>query len=143
MRQSFGGKLTFALPLLIIAACQTGSPSGNLSINTKDAPVTAITALAQVAHKCWFKSGDPAFNGLRMSSEVNSFAGRPRFLLVKRSDPNGLPLLVVQAESKGNTASGTFTNVQTFGPLLQTNNGKRITDDVSRWSKNNTDCKKT
>ena len=78
---------------------------------------------------------------MRMSNEVNSYAGRPRFLLVKRSDPNGLPLLVVQAEKKGSSTSGTYTNIQTFGPLLQTTNGKRITDDVSHWSKGNTDCR--
>ncbi len=143
MRRPAGGKLFLALPFLALAACQTGSPSDNLSLNTKDTPVNTITAIARIAQDCWFKSGDPAFKSLRMSSEVNSYAGRPRFLLVKRSDPNGLPLLVVQAETKGDSASGKYTNVQTFGPLLQTDNGQRITEDVARWSRKNTDCKKT
>ena len=143
MHRSLGGKLIIAMSLLGLAACQTGSPSASLSIKTKETPVNAITSIARTAQKCWFKSGDKAFNGMRMSNEVNSYAGRPRILLVKRSDPNGLPLLVVQAETKGDTTSGTFTNIQTFGPLLQTNNGKRITDDVSRWSKKNTNCKKS
>ena len=128
---------------LLISACQSGSgsPSASLSINSAQKPVQAVASIAQIAQKCWFKSGDKNFNGMRMSNEVNSYAGRPRFLLVKRSDPNGLPLLVVQAEKKGSTASGTYTNIQTFGPLLQTTNGKRITDDVSHWSKGNTDCR--
>lgn len=139
MRLLLGG-IGLGFALFILAACQTGSPSPNLSLNTKQTPVSAISAIAQVAQKCWFKSGDRAFRDMRMSSEVNSYAGRPRFLLVKRSDPNGLPLLVVQAEQRGDTASGTFTNIQTFGPLLQTRNGKRITDDVTRWSRKNTDC---
>ncbi len=131
--------------LLILAACQSdsGSPSANLSINSGQKPTQAVASIARTAQKCWFKSGDETFSGMRMSNEVNSFSGRPRFLLVKRSDPNGLPLLVVQAEKKGDGASGTFTNIQTFGPLLQTSDGKRITDDVSHWSKGNTDCRKT
>lgn len=129
---------------LLIAGCQNaGSPSDNLSINSKQNPVQAVASIARTAQKCWFKSGDSNFNGMRMSNEVNSFSGRPRFLLVKRSDPNGLPLLVVQAENKGDSASGTFTNIQTFGPLLQTSNGKRITDDVRHWSSGNTDCRRT
>ncbi|MEM7290552.1 MAG: hypothetical protein AAF412_09345, partial [Pseudomonadota bacterium] len=118
----------------------TGSPSQALSINSKQTPVNAVSAIAKVAQKCWFKSGDRDFRDLRISSEVNSFAGRPRFLLVKRKDPNGLPLLVVQAERRGDAASGQYTNIQTFGPLLQTNNGQRITSDVKRWSKGNRAC---
>ncbi|MGI9352138.1 MAG: hypothetical protein ACR2O3_11285 [Rhizobiaceae bacterium] len=126
--------------LIFLPACQTGSPSDNLSINTKEVPVEAMVVIAKAAQKCWFKSKDLAFRDLRMSNEINSPAGRPRFLLVKRVDPNGLPQLVVQAERRGDTASGKFTNIQTFGPMLQSGNGKRITDDVRRWSKGNTAC---
>lgn len=128
--------------LAFLAGCQNaGAPSKDLSINTKQSAVQAVTAIARTAQTCWFKSKDPAFRDFRMSSEVNSFAGRPRFLLVKRSDPNGLPTLVVQAEAKGDTTSGKYTNIQTFGPLLQSSSGKRITDDVERWSKGNRTCK--
>ncbi|MEM9278269.1 MAG: hypothetical protein AAGA76_06825 [Pseudomonadota bacterium] len=129
------------LLFLILASCQNGTPSENLSINTKQVPVQAMVSIARAAQKCWFKSKDPAFRDFRLSDEVNSPAGRPRFLLVKRIDPNGLPQLVVQAEQKGDTTTGKFTNIQTFGPLLQTGNGKRITDDVRRWSKGNAECK--
>lgn len=133
--------LTFGITLLLLAACQTGAPSKDLSINSKQAPVKAMVVIAKAAQKCWFKSKDPAFRDLRMSNEVNSPAGRPRFLLVKRVDPNGLPQLVVQAEEKGDTSSGKYTNIQTFGPLLQSGNGKRITDDVLRWGAGNTACR--
>jgi len=129
------------LCMLLLSGCQTGSPSENLSIRTSQAAVPTMVAVAQAAQKCWFKSKDPAFRDFRMSNEVNSPAGRPRFLLVKRIDPNGLPVLVVQAEQKGDTASGNYTNVQTFGSLLQTGNGKRITDDVRRWSMGSKSCK--
>ncbi|MEL7430019.1 MAG: hypothetical protein AAFN43_08455 [Pseudomonadota bacterium] len=129
------------VPALLLTGCQAGAPSENLSLNSDQKPAEAVAAIARVAQECWFKSGDSGFTGLRMSNEVNSYAGRPRILLVKRSDPDGLPLLVVQAETRGDAASGSYTNIQTFGPLLQTANGKRITDDVSRWSKGNTGCK--
>ena len=126
---------------LLLSACQSGgSPSQSLSVNSKKPPVDAMVSIAQAAQKCWFKSKDAAFRDLRMSNEINSPAGRPRFLLVKKVDPNGLPLLVVQAEQRGDGASGTFTNIQTFGPMLQTSSGKRITDDVRRWSTGSKTC---
>ena len=132
----------FVAAMLLVTACQnSGSPSANLSISSGQKPTLAVAAIAKTAQKCWFKSGDKNFAGMRMSNEVNSYAGRPRFLVVKRSDPNGLPLLVVQAEKRGSSTNGTYTNIQTFGPLLQTSNGKRITDDVSRWSRGNRECK--
>lgn len=127
----------------VISACQSGSPSKGLSISSGGDPVTVITSLAKMAQKCWLSSRDTAFREFRISSEANSYAGRPRFLLVRRKDPNGLPHLVVQAEKRGDATSGTYTNIQTFGPLLQTRHGKRIADDVSHWSKGNTDCRKS
>ena len=45
-----------------------------------------------------------------MANELNSFSGRPRFLLVPAKHYEGKPLLVVQAE-------GAAPNVQAFGPL--------------------------
>ena len=135
------GRLSMLALCLPITACQTGQPAPNQSLNTKTSPTNAIAEIARTAQKCWFKSGDPSFSEMRISNEVNSHAGRPRILLVKRSDPNGLPLLVIQAEKRGDASSGDFTNIQTFGPLLQTKHGKRITGDVDRWSKGNTNCK--
>lgn len=124
-----------------LAACQTGSPSQSISFNLKAPPQRVVASIARSAQECWFKSGDAAFRGLRISSEVNSYAGRPRILLVKRSDPNGLPRLVVQAEARGDTATGKFTNIQTFGPLLQTRAGQRIASDVRRWSNGSSACR--
>lgn len=124
----------------LLAACQSGAPSENLSINSKQKPAQIVAAIAKTAHRCWLKSGDKAFSDFRISSEVNALAGRPRFLLVKRADPNGLPHLVVQAETRGDASSGTYTKIEAFGPLLQTGSGERITDDVSRWSKGSTAC---
>ncbi|MBO6815568.1 MAG: hypothetical protein JJ891_11955 [Rhizobiaceae bacterium] len=125
---------------MALAACQTGSPSADLSINTKSPPQDIVTSLAKAAQKCWFKSGDTAFRGYRLAAEVNSYAGRPRFLLVPKKDPSGLPSLVVQAEVRGDQGSGKFTNVQTFGPLLASNEGSRITGDIKRWSNGSASC---
>ena len=127
-------------PLLSLAACQLG-PSQALSLKSNDDATQIMVAIASAAQTCWFKSKDIAFSGYRLANEVNSPAGRPRVLLVPKRDPAALPLLVIQAERRGDTASGTYTDIQTFGPILSSSQGKRITDDVKRWSSGNKDCK--
>ena len=76
--------------------------------------------IAIAAHACWFASKDPAFKPYHMANELNSFSGRPRFLLVPAKHYEGKPLLVVQAE-------GAAPNVQAFGPLMDEALGERIT----------------
>ncbi len=127
---------------LSLAACQqTGSASSGMTLKTSSKPVDVIAYIAKAAQKCWFKTKDRAFGSLRLSSEINSHAGRPRILLVKKSDPRGLPQLVVQAQQAGDASTGHFTRIESFGPLLQTRNGIRINVDISRWSTGNTSCK--
>ncbi len=128
------------LMLAVLAGCQTQSSSDALAINSKEEPRAVIVSLAKTAQNCWFKSGDKNFTKFRLAAEVNSHAGRPRFLLVPKNNPGGLPSLVIQAEQRGDASSGTFTRVQTFGPLLETGNGQRITSDVQRWISGNTNC---
>lgn len=131
----------FALASIIgLAACQAKTPPVTTSMNTNQKPEIAVANLAKIAQRCWFKSGDKAFKPYRIANEVSSFAGQPRFLLVPRKNPGGLPLLVVQAVQKGSTASGKFTNINAFGPLLKGSNGKRILNDVNRWNRGNTAC---
>ncbi len=130
-------KLIIVTGLLFLTACQTKEQPVSTSMNTKQKPESAI---AKIAQKCWFQSGDKTFKACRMANEVSSFAGQPRFLLVPRKNPGGLPLLVVQAEQKGTATSGKFTNINAFGPLLQTADGKRILGDVNRWSRGETTC---
>jgi hypothetical protein len=123
-----------------LAACQAGSPSDALSLKTSNGATETVVAIAQAAQTCWFKSKDRAFTGFRLANEVNSPSGRPRFLLVPKNNPAGLPLLVVQAEKKGSATTGTYTAVQAFGPLLDTPNGARINSDVQRWATGNSAC---
>lgn len=134
------GKLPVLVFLVIVSACQSKAPEVTTAMNSTQKPTQAVASIAKQAQKCWFKTGDKAFKDLRLANEVVSHAGKPRFLLVPRKNPAGLPLLVVQAEEKGDTASGTFTNINTFGPLLQTADGIRILGDVNRWSKGETAC---
>ncbi len=126
---------------IALTACQSGSPSAPQSIKSSKKPNDVIVSIARTAHKCWFKSGEAAFKAYRLANETNAYAGRPRFLLVPKSNPGGLPQLVVQAEKRGDSSSGSYTQIQTYGPLLETPNGKRITDDVKRWSGGNSTCK--
>jgi hypothetical protein len=92
--------------------------------------------VAIAAHRCWFASRDPAFGGYSFANELDSHSGRPRFLLVPRSDFGGRPLLVVQAE-------GPAGQVSVFGPLLGGPLGTRISSDINRWASGATGCTAT
>jgi hypothetical protein len=123
-----------ALPLAALAlaaACQsqaTQPPSSG-----KSAALRTMEQVAIAAHRCWFASKDPAFKSYRMANELNSYSGRPRFLLVPVKHFEGKPLLVVQAE-------GPAPNLQAFGPLMQEQLGTRIGDDLKRWAAGSTSC---
>jgi len=122
--------ILFAAAAVALSACQSGSqtpPSG------KSAALLAMEEVAIAAHKCWFASKDPAFTPYRMANELNSFSGRPRFLLVPAKNYEAKPLLVVQAE-------GSSRRVETFGPLLDGSLGPRISADIERWASGNSAC---
>jgi hypothetical protein len=85
------------------------------------------------ANTCWFKSADPAFARYQLAPELNSYTGRPRILVVERSQPTGRPLLVVQAE--GNPAK-----LEAFGPMMGGASSAKITTDVNRWAGGGKGC---
>jgi hypothetical protein len=123
------------LPLAILgflAACQSNAPGPAVS-SGKSAALRTMEQIAIAAHACWFASKDPAFKPYRMANELNSFSGRPRFLLVPAKHYEGKPLLVVQAE-------GAAPDVQAFGPLLDEALGERITVDIRRWQSGSSSC---
>lgn len=133
--------LTILAPAIsMLAACQVGAPSEALSLKSGSTPTEVVLAIGRSAQTCWFKTKDHAFAGYRLADEVNSPSGRPRVLLVPRRDPSALPVLVIQAEKKGDKASGTYTDVQAYGPLLASPHGSRITGDVRRWASGDTAC---
>ena len=126
-----------ALPLAavsLLAACQ--SQPAPPSSGGKSAALTTMEHIAIAAHACWFASKDPDFKSYRMSNELNSYSGRPRFLLVPAMHPEGKPLLVVQAE-------GSAPSLQAFGPLMDEPLGARIQGDLKRWAAGSSSCTAT
>ncbi|HWK65554.1 MAG TPA: hypothetical protein VNS34_11465 [Rhizobiaceae bacterium] len=118
----------------MLAGCQSGVEGSRQSGGSgKSAALRTMEQVAIAAHKCWFASKDPAFRPYRFANELNSFSGRPRFLLVPAQHPEARPLLVVQAE-------GTPARLQAFGPLMQDPLAPRINADVSRWATGDQSC---
>ena len=115
-----------------LSACQSSSsappPSGG-----KSAALRNMESVAIAAHRCWFESKDASFADYSFANELNSFSGKPRFLLVPKSDFGGKPLLVVQAE-------GPAGRVEAFGPLMDGGNGERVQADVARWTSGDLSC---
>ncbi|WP_416355485.1 hypothetical protein ACLNGM_14655 [Aureimonas phyllosphaerae] len=127
--------LSLALTALLIAAgCASRAPAPE-----KPAPRRADTGLDRMerltltANRCWFKSKDPAFASYSIAPELSSFSGRPRFLLVPRGRLEARPLLVVEG------AAGS-TEVETYGPLLDTSLRTRLEGDLARWRAGSTVC---
>lgn len=134
-------KVILGSTLLLLPACQKApisGPTGALTMTVNKSASAAIVAIAKTAQTCWFKSKDPAFSGFKLAAEVNSYAGQPRFLLVPKNNPGGLPKLVVQAQTKNSKAI-----INAFGPLLSSDQGRRISDDVQRWATGNKACNAT
>ncbi len=100
-----------------------------------ESPQSLMVRVAKQVQACWFKKPDPALKGFRMASEVNSYAGKPRILIVPRNNPEGLPKLVAQAEK-----SGGRTQFSSFGPLLSSNSGSRLQASLNRWAAGSTKC---
>ena len=123
----------FVAALASLAACQS-TPSGPAAGGQgKSAALRNMEQVAIAAHRCWFAANDPAFRAYSFANELNSFSGRPRFLLVPKGNFGGRPLLVVQAEG----ASGRVT---AFGPLMDGPQGGRISGDINRWAAGSSAC---
>jgi hypothetical protein len=131
MRAFAGAALLAALATL--ASCQS-KPSAPVAQSAgKSAALRNMEQVATAAHKCWFASRDPAFREYSFANELNSFTGRPRFLLVPRGNFGGKPLLVVQAE-------GTAGQVASFGPMMDGAHGARVSTDIERWRRGDSAC---
>ncbi|MCM2505197.1 hypothetical protein NDN16_16115 [Aureimonas altamirensis] len=116
----------------VLAAC-SGKPR-EASIDTGGEPALKVMErVALAARDCWFRGRDTAFSGYSMAPELDSHSGRPRILVVPRSNPGGLPLLVVEGQGKP-------ARIQTFGPLLNGPSGPRIAADVARWQGGDRTC---
>ena len=132
MKKAAGAGLIAAL-IVSLGACQSTSPRGATAEQGKSASLRNMESVAIAAHRCWFAGNDPAFRNYSFANELNSFSGRPRFLLVPKGNFGGKPLLVVQAE-------GAAGRVTAFGPLMDGAQGARISNDVSRWAAGDARC---
>jgi hypothetical protein len=131
MRALAGAGLLVALAFL--SACQSAPSRPAPAGAGKSAALRNMEQVAIAAHRCWFAANDPAFRAYSFANELNSFSGRPRFLLVPKGNYGGRPLLVVQAEG----ASGRVT---AFGPLMDGPQGGRISGDINRWAAGSSAC---
>lgn len=116
-----------------LAACQSQPAADRPAAGGKTAALRNMEQVAIAAHRCWFASRDPVFRDYSFANELNSFTGRPRFLLVPKGNFGGRPQLVVQAE-------GSAGQVTSFGPLLEGPNGQRISADINRWATGSASC---
>lgn len=132
MSRLAGGAL-LACIALSLAGCQSSPTPTPPASGGKSAALRNMEHVATVAYRCWFASGDAAFRDYSFANELNSFSGRPRFLLVPKGNFGGKPLLVVQAE-------GAAGQVTSFGPLLDGPHAGRISADINRWAAGNTGC---
>ena len=120
--------LLVILPALAVVACsQTTKP--------EKGPRTTMVHVAKQVQSCWFAKKDPAMNGFTLAPEVNSYSGKPRILIVPKSNPGGLPKLVAQAERQNGR-----TNFTTFGPLLATADGPRLEASLRSWAQGSRTC---
>ncbi|MEN0088378.1 MAG: hypothetical protein AAF737_08090, partial [Pseudomonadota bacterium] len=92
------GLLAFSLWL---SGCQTNQPEvTSFSVQSDEKIGEIMPLMAASASKCLVGNGKP-FPNYRVSSELNSLSGQPRLLLVRRSDPRGLPGLVLLGQVRG------------------------------------------
>ncbi len=122
------------LPLL--AACSTsGGARDYAEFQSRQDPGTTATRIAENVRACWFGGARPEFAAFSYAPELNSFANRPRVLIVPKTDPGGLPKLVIEASASGRGAS-----VKLFGPLMASGEAAAIGRDVERWTAGTSGC---
>lgn len=115
----------------MLAGCQ--SQPSTPPASGKSAALRNMEQVATAAYRCWFDSKDTTFRNYSFANELNSFSGKPRFLLVPKNNFGGRPLLVVQAE-------GAEGRVTAFGPLMDGEHRGRISADINRWRGGDNGC---
>ena len=119
----------------ILSGCQTSPPKDFAEFRSSQDPATIASHIADNVRACWFPGGRPAFAEFSYAPELNSYAGRPRILIVEKSHPGGLPKLVIEA-----TQAERGTSVKLFGPLMASAEAPAISRDVQRWAGGSAGC---
>lgn len=123
------------MPILSVVVALAGCTQGGQDATVPENPQALMLRVAKQVQACWFKQPDPALKPYRMASEVNSYAGQPRILIVPRNRPEGLPKLVALAKREGGR-----TQFSTFGPLLAEPKGPRLRAALNRWAAGSRQC---
>ncbi|WP_163271348.1 hypothetical protein [Chelativorans alearense] len=136
MSRTQGGLASGALLLAaLLAGCQSEPMGGPLALQIEaHEPVAALQRINEAGARCWVRSSDAAFRDLHLVPELDTSAGRPRLLLLRKGKAEGLPVLVIEA-------AGSPVTVTTYGPLASTRTGGRVNADIMRWSSGTPDCR--
>jgi hypothetical protein len=118
----------------LLAACQS-APKDYLAFSSRESPAAAATRIAENVGKCWFATDRPAFADYSYAPELTSYSNRPRVLIVEKSDPAGLPKLVIEV-----VPAKRGSEVKLFGPLMASAEGSAIRRDVEHWAAGANDC---
>lgn len=130
-------KINLATVMLIsigLSGCQSPTGPGNTATLMQLNSLHAMEHVAITANKCWFKSKDPQFLPYGMALELYSRTSKPRMMLVNRNTPNGLPLVVIEA-------NGEPATINAFGPLMAKPIGNRISHDIKLWTSGTQRCR--
>lgn len=122
--------------LLALSACLSGGEPIGGPLNGEFEGDDAVSVLQNINSRglqCWIKSGDKEFKGFALVPELDTRSGRPRILVVKSGQAQGLPQLVIEA-------SGKPIKISTFGPLTQERLSGRINRDIIAWNTGRTSC---
>jgi hypothetical protein len=126
--------LAATIAIAALASCQSELAGGPLRLEVDgNSAIAVMQAVAETGRVCWIKSGDRAFRDYHLVPELDTRVGKPRILLVRRSDAQGLPALVIEATEKPVT-------IDTYGPLASKSISSRINTDVQRWATGGTSC---
>lgn len=126
--------VTVAACVALLAACQT-APQGYVLMHANQQPIDVAERIANNVGSCWFNGSRRAFAEYSYAPELSS-TRRPRVLIVDKTDPAGLPKLVIEVES-----AKRGSDVRLFGPLMETGEADRIRRDVGFWAGGGRTCR--
>lgn len=122
--------------LIALSGCTAGGEPVAGPLNAEFEGNSAVSVLQNInkrALTCWIKSGDKVFEGFALVPELDTRSGRPRILIVRSGQAQGLPQMVIEA-------SGKPVKINTYGPLTQQGISGRINSDIIAWNTGRTGC---
>ena len=122
--------------MLALSGCVAGGEPVAGPLNGEFEGSSAVSVLQNInkrALSCWIKSGDKDFEGFALVPELDTRRGKPRILIVKNGQAQGLPQMVIEATGKP-------VKLNTYGPLTQRKISGRINSDIIAWNTGRTGC---